>query len=209
MDCTHRHHTYYRLLHNVMGVMKDSIKVSLVTKIIYYTPKTQCTIYMTSRVSDFRLCFIQGTLTSSTPYRYITFGMTHNRSRGRTVLTTDHRYICVSAVEGSNRRLNGSGSRFGIRVKLVGPESAECWNVIVRLCLINGVKRCRRPGVSTGISHRVTNLSKCRDAVGKLKYRSALCRPRSSCDSGVTTDKESHSMPIRLTVRCTVSEPGS
>ncbi|AFV50268.1 hypothetical protein [Heliothis virescens ascovirus 3g] len=133
--------------------------------------------------------------------------MTHNSSRGRTVRTPDRRYICVSAVEGSNHRLNEIGSRFGVRVKLVGPESAESRNVIVRLCLLNGVKRCRRPGVSIGISHRVTNLSKCRDAVGKLKSRSALCRPRPSRNSGVTTDTDPHS--IRLTVRCTVSEPGS
>ncbi|BBB16597.1 hypothetical protein [Heliothis virescens ascovirus 3j] len=88
-------------------------------------------------VCDFRLDFILSKLTSPTPHRYVNFGMTHNHSRGRTVRTSDRRYICVSAVESSNLRLNESGSRFGIRVKLVGPESAGCRNVIVRLCLLN------------------------------------------------------------------------
>ncbi|BBB16596.1 hypothetical protein [Heliothis virescens ascovirus 3j] len=55
--------------------------------------------------------------------------------------------------------------------------------------------------------HRVTNLSKCRDALGKGIHRSAACGPGPCCDSGVTTDKDSHS--IRPIIQCTVSESGS
>ncbi|AFV50287.1 hr1 [Heliothis virescens ascovirus 3g] len=39
--------------------------------------------------------------------------------------------------------------------------------------------------------------------------RSAVCRPSPSCESGVTTDKDPHSMTIRSIFQCAVSELGS